>query len=524
MATTVKISELPGITTLNANTANTVILGLDIPTTTTGKITLTSLAQGLYSNNNLAVGNNYTILPNVVGQFTGNSNSYIQVNIQNLTPDGSGDYVVTADDGDDESFYIDMGINGSEFSNAAYTSMDAHDGYLFLEASGAGKGNLIIGTTNSDGEIRFIVGGVDSGDVVGTIDIDGLKFNNINAQITANAASANSVINTRVTANAASANSVINTRITANVNTLNASIAANTQSVFYKANAAFETANNALANTTGILDGSIEILGDLLVNGVSTIANTNYSADQGLLTITASETVATPSNDGYTLHVSGKEGISNRVVFDAYGTGSYPLLAGRAARGTSDSPSAVANGDVLMRIAGNGWGDTGFAQFGSSRIDIVATEDHTDSAKGTRIEFWNIPEGSTTYARSATFNGNEVTFTAHVEAEKGFVHTPRIIGTNQSTLSIDITEDSLVKAQTATGLVITPSNFKAGKVVEVWITNEAGSTQTITHGVAAKRSTINSTTFSMPATSSAHLKYYSLGTDLANTYVKVSQG
>ena len=46
----VKISELAAITTINANTANTLLMGVDIPTGVTGKFTAHTLAQGLYSN------------------------------------------------------------------------------------------------------------------------------------------------------------------------------------------------------------------------------------------------------------------------------------------------------------------------------------------------------------------------------------------------------------------------------------------------------------------------------------------
>ena len=50
---TVKITDLPPINTINANTANTVLVGVDIANNITGKITLTTLAANLYSNNNL---------------------------------------------------------------------------------------------------------------------------------------------------------------------------------------------------------------------------------------------------------------------------------------------------------------------------------------------------------------------------------------------------------------------------------------------------------------------------------------
>jgi hypothetical protein len=516
---TVKISELPEITALNANTSNTVIVGLDIPTTTTGRITATTLARGLYSNNTLAVGNNYTVLPNVVGQFTGNSVSYIQVNLQNLTGEGSGDMVVTADDGDDDDHFIDMGINGSLYDDAGYSSMNAHDGYLYISSSGTGKGNLVIGTTNEDGEIRFIVGGTESGNVIGTVDAEGLKFDNINAQITANAASANSVINTRVSANVAT----LRSEITANATSLRSQIASNTQSVFYTANAAFEKANNAFANTTGTFGGTLSIAGALNVNGVVTLANSQFSADQAAFTILGDSSPVTPSNDGYMLHVTGKTDVPTRVVFDAFGANTYALLAGRSGRGTAASPEATANGDVLMRIAGNSHDGTNFAQFGVGRIDLVATEDHTPSARGSAMEIWSTAIGETTMSKAASINGSDVVFSGTVVAQKGYIYVPRFTVGAQTNIQVDITNDTLIKANLDSSCQVTLSNFKAGAAVELWLTNTSGSSRTITHGVSALNSTINSTSFSMPATSSVHLKYYSLRTDLANTFVKITK-
>jgi len=220
---TVKITDLPSITSINANTANTVLVGVDIPTNITGKITLTTLAAGLYSNNNLVVGNNFTILPNVVGQFTGNSATYIQVNLENQTSSGSGDFVVTANDGNDTDHFIDMGINGSTYSDPAYSSTQAHDGYLYISSSGTNKGNLAIGTTNSTGKVNFVVGGLETANIVGYIDSSGIWSNSINSVVTANAVSANSIVNTRISANVAT----LRGEITGNVATLRGEITSN---------------------------------------------------------------------------------------------------------------------------------------------------------------------------------------------------------------------------------------------------------------------------------------------------------
>ena len=45
---TVKITELPLISQINSNTSNTLFMGVDIPTDVTGKMTVHTLAQGLY--------------------------------------------------------------------------------------------------------------------------------------------------------------------------------------------------------------------------------------------------------------------------------------------------------------------------------------------------------------------------------------------------------------------------------------------------------------------------------------------
>lgn len=276
---TVKITDLPAINTINANTANTVLVGVDIPTNVTGKITLTTLAAGLFSNNNLVVGNNYTILPNVVGQFTGNSATYLQVNLENQTASGSGDYVITADDGTDSNHFIDLGFNGSTYSDPAYSSTKAHDGYLYVSSTGTNKGNLSIGTTNATGKVNFVVGGMETANIVGYVDVNGIWSPSINSVVSANAASANSIVNTRIsanvatlrseiTANADSANSVINTRISSNVATLRGEISSNiaTQNTFTQA--AFNKANNALANTDGVVTaGNITVSNNITVQG-----------------------------------------------------------------------------------------------------------------------------------------------------------------------------------------------------------------------------------------------------------------
>jgi hypothetical protein len=530
---TVKITDLPSILTVNSNTANTVLVGVDIPTNITGKITLTTLAAGLYSNNALVVGNNFTILPNVLAQFTGNSSVYTQVNHENLNPNGSGDYVITADDGNDTDHFMDMGLNGSTFSDptSIYSATKAHDGYLYISSSGANKGNLAIGTTNATGKVNFVVGGLQTQNIVGYIDSTGIWSNSINSVVTANALSANSVINTRVSANVANLRSEITANvitirgeITSNVSTINGSITTNntTQTTF--AQAAFDKANNALANTNGVSTaGDFFISGDGFVNGTFVLANSTFGATEAAMTIKATATVQTPSQSGTMMHVTGKANTPARIIYDSFSTdgSAYSLIAGRTARGTVVSPTATQNNDILMRIAGNGWGTTGFAPLGVARIDIVATENYTDSARGSKIIMYNIANGSNTVQEIASFNANTIEFTGTVKPEKGFIYVPTVLPSSQTAFTIDFSTTSLIKASLAADCTISLSNYVAGKVVEVWLTNTGGTARTVTHGCTATNSSVNATTFNMSGTSSAYLKYFSIDGDNANTFVAV---
>lgn len=112
----------------------------------------------------------YTPLPNTMYQATGSSSSYVQNNLQNINNTGSGDYVVTADNGSDTTGYVDVGMNGGNYTyqtSAGETGpTKSNDGYVIVVGStGQGRGNLIIatGTANTDatmtlGHIKFSLG------------------------------------------------------------------------------------------------------------------------------------------------------------------------------------------------------------------------------------------------------------------------------------------------------------------------------------------------------------------------------
>lgn len=111
--------------------------------------------------------------------------------------------------------------------------------------------------------------------------------------------------------------------------------------------------------------------------------------------------------------------------------------------------------------------------------------------------------------------------TGTFEIDNGIIYLPRILEGSQTAFTIDFSTSSIIKANISDPCTISLSNHQAGKVVEVWILNTSGVNKTVTHGCSAENSTINSTTVTIPGTSSAYLKYFSIHTDNANTFVAI---
>lgn len=92
---------------------------------------------------------------------------YAQVAVHNPTATASTDIIVYADNGDDSSGWIDMGITGSAFTQAEFGITGPNDGYIFFEAPAgtSGEGNLVLATGDqgSANKIIFAAGGFASG-------------------------------------------------------------------------------------------------------------------------------------------------------------------------------------------------------------------------------------------------------------------------------------------------------------------------------------------------------------------------
>jgi hypothetical protein len=130
----------------------------------------------------------FTALPYTVAQISTNSNSYSQVNIENINSGklASADYIGTGDIGDDANWFFDIGIAGSGYdpvlaaeNNAPGTSVGPLDAYYYVQGNNSVPetgGNLTIGTSQDSKAVKFIAGGTNAENVVLT-----LSQNNITA-------------------------------------------------------------------------------------------------------------------------------------------------------------------------------------------------------------------------------------------------------------------------------------------------------------------------------------------------------
>jgi hypothetical protein len=438
---TVKISQLPFITSLNANTEKTLMAGVDLPTGITGKISVRTLARGLFSNDVLNVGINPIVYDNVIAQFTGSSTTYLQSVIKNTNGVGSSDFVAYANNSGGSNNFIDMGINGAGFNDPLYTSMKPYDGYLFNYGPSAGdyRGNLVIGTSSSSAKVKFIAGGTLTANIVGQFDKSLYEFYNplnVTGDIT-------STGNVRAT----------------NIQFGDGSI--QTTSLTTRLNAAFLKANNALANTSnGIFGYNLTIPDTLTAN---------------VLIVTGAQQFS-----------------SNGIIQTTTGTGNFKNI-------------------TLLTGVENSTGNSG-------SIDITTGSGGAVSGRGGHI---SLTPGSGATGKGEIFLNANVSVTGTVNPQKGFIYTPTIYPSSQTAITIDFANDSIVRAQTVSGLTVTLANLVTGKAVEAWITNTSGSNQTFTHGVSAINSTINATSHPIPNTSTILAKWWSMDGTLANTFVSI---
>ena len=246
--------------------------------------------------------------------------------------------------------------------------------------------------------------------------------------------------------------------------------------------------NLVIRNTTletvtpdlNIYVGGANDTGDAVIGRQLYVNNYNYPSDQALLTLNASNQTAPVNQFPYTIvETVSRQDYNSRIIQRSYGTtsglgveGVYSVFGGYSARGTATAPGQTKSGDIILRMSGQGYAaNVGFTSTGGARIDFKATQDFTDRAKGTRIDFWTTPVNSNVVTNSASINntgfvGNAFTFNTDgsTQTVAGIPYTAKG-NPNASlvaTLGIDGRLDTSQIPTSLTGAVVFKGGWDAG--------------------------------------------------------------
>lgn len=139
-----------------------------------------------------------------------------------------------------------------------------------------------------------------------------------------------------------------------------------------------------------------------------------------------------PINNGVMLHVTGiagTPGVPSRIYNDAQNA--FAAFVARRYNGTAASPSAVLDGEEIMRISGTAHDGTVIPGAGNTRILYRVLGDQTLTNHGGAIEFWTTPLNTTTLTKVATINNADgITATKFTGPLSGNVSATTITATN----------------------------------------------------------------------------------------------
>jgi hypothetical protein len=232
-----------------------------------------------------------------------------------------------------------------------------------------------------------------------------------------------------------------------------------------------------LTSRTSNLDisvGATDDTGFFYVKRKAQFDNTSFSSTEPMVSFNASggadPTTIFPDT---VLQVVGRPNKNSRFIQRSYGSTStqggdnaYAVWGSYAARGSVASPQALKQNDILMRLSGNGYGTSTWGS-GGARVEMVAVENFTDSAKGTKINFWTTPAGQIASQNVAAISSTgidtaSVKFTGDstVQTTAGIPLTAKAISsaTYVATLGVDGKLDTSQIPSALTGAVV----FKGG--------------------------------------------------------------
>ena len=387
--------------------------------------------------------------------FYTNANTYAQVVVknQNSGNNASSDIALYNNLGNYEDGtgpYIDIGIDGSNYSNSLYTAYGPNDGYVYVDNNGQAGGNLILGTAG-DRSIVMHVGGTQLSNRVFSVNSSYISTSKSIIPTSNNIYSlGNSSL--RFQSLWVGGNSVIfadqnpeypDQTLTVGNGVFYITLGSGNTST--QSNAGLRVGNYYIHDSTLELTnasatfyiGSNTSSGNLVINRPIVVyasnvgANPTFNVDRNghvqihtpttILTtdaafgiIGANSGVSIPRNfTGTLIQATAQDGQPARVGFDAFGANTYVSIAGRGARGSVIAPSGTQSNDTIIRMSMQGWVADSNTYAGSiGRINMMAAENFYAANTGTKVTFQLTPVGSNTIqSETIAFTANGINFT-----------------------------------------------------------------------------------------------------------------
>ena len=179
------------------------------------------------------------------------------------------------------------------------------------------------------------------------------------------------------------------------------------------------------------------------------------SASLPIVTVSNNVSIApTPLNGTLVQLVGADAGGSNRFAIDAFSV--QTSFSGRRANGTNAAKTALLSNDVILNFACFGYGATAYSASVRGALNMVANENWTDVAQGTRIDCSLTANGAASAAAAWTCTQTAFSVTGTLSTG-GYTVSGLPAGTvGQRAYVTDATAPTFLGALTGGGTVKTP--------------------------------------------------------------------
>jgi hypothetical protein len=433
---------------------------------------------------------------NAFVQVDANVNTFAQVVIMNHSNNtgASTDVVATADNGDDASYYIDMGINSSTYDGSPdWTISAANDAYLYNK-----DGNLTVGTATAGKKISFHTGGTVAANIRATISDTGISTPLPITSTIATGTAPFVVTSTTTVANLHVANATYATTAgTASSATTAATVTTAAQPNITSTGTLTTLNVSAQANATVFSSNVATGTAPLIVQSTTQVANLNAASAGTATTVTAaSQPNITAVGSLTALTVTGNANVGNIGTTGVF----VGNLTGSAATVTASSqPNITSTGTLsALTVTGNiGAANVTANLYGNVTGNVSGSAaSATTAGTVTTAAQPNITSVGTLSSLTVTANANvgNLGTAGSISATGNITATANLTAGNISTGGVlSVTGNANVGNLGTAGLVVATGNVTGGNLVTGGVLSVTGNANVGNIGTARVLASANIT-------------------------------